>query len=96
MRRILLAVCIVALLALVLNAVGGKDSRAAQAPDGSAFTTVSEAVFSLRSSGSEDATSYLIGSFTGNSVSFVEKEGKWYLSYSSLMGSDLIYFMDFQ
>lgn len=35
-------------------------------------------------------------SFTGNSVSFVEKEGKWYLSYSSLMGSDLIYFMDFQ
>lgn len=35
-------------------------------------------------------------SFTGNSVSFVEKDGSWYLSYSSIMGSDLIYFIDFK
>ena len=34
-------------------------------------------------------------SFTGNSASFVEKDGKWYLSFSSSMGSDLIFFMNF-
>ncbi len=68
MRRILLVVCIVALLALVLNAVGGNDGSTAQDPDGPAFTTVSEAAFSLRSTGAEDATSFLVGNFTGNSV----------------------------
>ena len=34
-------------------------------------------------------------SFTGNSASFVEKDGKWYLSFSSAVGSDLINFMNF-
>ena len=35
-------------------------------------------------------------SFTGNSSAFVELNGKWYLSYSSVMGTDLINFMDFE
>jgi len=35
-------------------------------------------------------------SFTGNSSVFVELNGKWYLSYSSVMGTDLINFMDFE
>lgn len=33
-------------------------------------------------------------SFTGNSASFVESGGVWYLSYSSAMGSDLLNFID--
>lgn len=67
MRRIFLAVCIVAMLALVLKAVVGKGGSPAQDPD-AAFITVSEAAYSLRSSGTEDATSFLIGNFTGSSV----------------------------
>jgi len=35
-------------------------------------------------------------SFTGNSSAFVELNGKWYLSYSSVMGTDLVNFMDFE
>lgn len=63
MRRILLVVCIVALLALVLHAVGGKDNATAQSADAPAFLTVSEAAYSLRSSATQDATSFLVGSF---------------------------------
>ena len=33
-------------------------------------------------------------SFTGNSSAFVESGGKWYLSYSSVMGTDLLSFID--
>ena len=63
MRRILLVVCIVALLALVLHAVGGKDSATAQSADAPAFLTVSEAAYALRSSATQDATSFLVGRF---------------------------------
>ena len=33
-------------------------------------------------------------SFTGNSASFVQSGGVWYLSYSSAMGTDLLNFID--
>ena len=33
--------------------------------------------------------------FTGNSAAFVELDGKWYLSYSTAMGMDLVYFIEF-
>lgn len=33
-------------------------------------------------------------SFTGNSSAFVELDGKWYLSYSSVMGTDLLNFIE--
>ena len=33
-------------------------------------------------------------SFTGNSASFVESGGVWYLSYASAMGTDLLNFID--
>ncbi len=32
--------------------------------------------------------------FTGNSSAFLEKNGKWYLSYSSLMQSELLNYLD--
>jgi len=62
MRKYLLPICIIALLALIFSAVGGKGKPAEEAPR---FSTVSEAAFSMRSSGAEDATSFLIGSFAG-------------------------------
>lgn len=33
-------------------------------------------------------------SFTGNSGAFLEKDGKWYLSYSSMMQSDLLNYLE--
>ncbi|MCR5730994.1 MAG: hypothetical protein K6G20_11655 [Ruminococcus sp.] len=33
-------------------------------------------------------------SFTGNSSAFVERDGKWYLSFSSLMQSELLNYID--
>ncbi len=65
MKRLLLPICIVALLALVISAFGGKGKPAEKATDAPRFSTVSEAAFSMRSSGSEDATSFLIGTFAG-------------------------------
>ena len=62
MKKLLLPICIVALIALLLSATGGKDKTAEDAPR---FTTVSEAAFSMRSSGSQDATSFLVGSYAG-------------------------------
>ena len=62
MRKVLLLICIVALGALLLSAVTGKTAAPAEgAPQ---ITSVSEAAFSMRSSGSENATSRLVGSFT--------------------------------
>ena len=63
MKKLLLLICIVALAAVLLSAVGGKKQASA---DGEPrFTTVSEAAFSMRSSGSVDATSRLVGSYAG-------------------------------
>lgn len=64
MKKLLLPICIIALAALVLSAFAGKTKPAATetAPR---FTTVSEAAFSMRASGAQDATSFLVGSFTG-------------------------------
>ena len=62
MRKLLLPICIIALAAILFSAVGGKQKPAEETPR---FTTVSEAAFSMRSSGSEDATSFLVGSFSG-------------------------------
>ena len=61
MRKVFLSICIIALLALVLSAVAGRT----QAPAGDAprITSVSEAAFSMRSTGAQDATSRLVGSF---------------------------------
>ena len=70
MRRWILAICVIALLALVLSAVGGKGRDAEQEPDAPAFQTVTEAAFSLRKSGAEDATSFLVGNYMG------ERSGK--------------------
>ena len=65
MKRLLLPICIVALLALLISAFSGKDKPAEAAEETPRFSTVSEAAFSMRSTGSEDATSFLIGSFAG-------------------------------
>ena len=62
MKRLLLPICIIALAIILFSAVGGKGKTAEDAPR---YTTVSEAAFSMRSSGSEDATSFLVGSFSG-------------------------------
>ena len=63
MRRWLLLICIVALAAVLLSAVGG--NKQAPAADEPRFTTVSEAAFSMRASGATDATSRLVGSYAG-------------------------------
>ena len=64
MKKLLLPICIIALVALVLSAFAGKTKPAA-ADDGPRFSTVSEAAFSMRATGAQDATSFLVGSFTG-------------------------------
>ena len=62
MRKVLLPICIIALVVLLLSAVSGKIGKGAEgAPQ---ITSVSEAAFSMRSTGAEDATSRLVGSFT--------------------------------
>ena len=68
MRKLLLPICIVALLILLLSGVIGKGKdreKPAPVETTPAFTTVSEAAFSMRSTGSEEATSFLVGSFAG-------------------------------
>ena len=65
MKKLLLPICIVALLALVISAIAGKTKPEAETKDAPRFSTVSEAAFSMRSSGAEDATSFLVGSFAG-------------------------------
>ena len=62
MKRILLPVFVIALAVLLISAIGGKDKPADDAPR---IVTVSEAAFSMRSTGAEDATSFLVGSFAG-------------------------------
>ena len=70
MRRLILPLCVIALLALVLSAVQGNSREAVQAADAPAYQTVTEAAFSLRVSGAEDATSFLVGNYMG------ERSGK--------------------
>ena len=70
MRRLILPICVVALLALLLSVAGGKNKDASPAPDAPAYTTVTEAAFALRRAGAEDATSFLVGNFNG------ERSGK--------------------
>lgn len=67
MKKVILSICIIALAVLVLTAVAGRTSapEAAATGDGPRFTSVSEAAFSMRSTGAENATSRLVGSFTG-------------------------------
>ena len=65
MKKLLLPICIIALIAILLSAVNGKKKTAAATEEAPRFSTVSEAAFSMRSSGSEDATSFLVGSFSG-------------------------------
>lgn len=62
MKRILLPVFIIALAVLLISAISGKGKPAEDAPR---IVTVSEAAFSMRSTGAEDATSFLVGSFAG-------------------------------
>ena len=62
MRKLLLPICIVALVAILLSGVSEKQPTKGDAPR---FTTVSEAAFSMRSSGSQDATSFLVGTYAG-------------------------------
>lgn len=62
MRKLLLPICIVALVAVLLSGVSEKQPTTGDAPR---FTTVSEAAFSMRSSGSQDATSFLVGTYAG-------------------------------
>ena len=64
MRKVFLSICIIALLALVLSAVAGRTS--APAEDAPRITSVSEAAFSMRSTGAQDATSRLVGSYTND------------------------------
>ena len=62
MKKLLLPICIIALVAILITAIAGKGKTETAAPH---FSTVSEAAFSMRSSGSEDATSFLVGTFSG-------------------------------
>jgi len=62
MKRLLLPICIVALVALLFSALGDKSQQGEDVPR---FTSVSEAAFSMRSSGAEDATSRLVGNYLG-------------------------------
>ena len=62
MKKLLLPICIIALVAILITAIAGKGKTETDAPR---FSTVSEAAFSMRSSGSEDATSFLVGTFSG-------------------------------
>ena len=62
MKRILLPVFVIALAVLLISAISGKGKPAEDAPR---IVTVSEAAFSMRSTGAEDATSFLVGSFAG-------------------------------
>ena len=62
MKKLLLPICIIALVAVLLFAKGGKQTTGEDAPR---FTTVSEAAFSMRSSGSQNATSFLVGGYSG-------------------------------
>ena len=62
MKKLLLPICIIALVAILITAIAGKGKTETAAPR---FSTVSEAAFSMRSSGSEDATSFLVGTFSG-------------------------------
>ena len=64
MRKLLISICIVALAALLISTVGGK-SKSAAAADVPQITSVSQAAFSMRSTGAEDATSRLVGSYAG-------------------------------
>ena len=62
MKRFFLPVFIIALAVLLISAISGKGKPTEEAPR---IVTVSEAAFSMRASGAEDATSFLVGSFTG-------------------------------
>ena len=101
MRRLLYPVCVVALLAIILSVAGEKKQSAASDPGAPAFTTVTEAAFSLRRSGAEDATSFLVGSFAAGrsdgklafdgagQVRFVRKDLSYVPgSYSLMQSSD--------
>ena len=70
MRRLILPICVIALLAVILSAVNGKKPDAKQETDAPAYSSVTEAAFSLRKSGAEDATSFLVGNYMG------ERSGK--------------------
>ena len=63
MKKLLLPICIIALALLLFSAVKGKTAKPGQ--DAPSVTSVSEAAFSMRSSGSSDATSRLVGSYKG-------------------------------
>ena len=65
MKKLLLPICIIALLALVLTAVSGKLKTPGDEAPG--VTTVSEAAFSMRTSGAADASSRLVGNFIDES-----------------------------
>ena len=61
MKKLLLPICIIALAALLLSAVNGKSPKSGDAAP--KVTSVSEAAFSMRSSGSTDISSRLVGNF---------------------------------
>ena len=65
MKKLLLPICIIALALLLFSAVKDKAPKPEQAAAAPRVTSVSEAAFSMRSSGSEDATSRLVGNFRG-------------------------------
>lgn len=62
MKKLLLPFCIIVVIAVLFSVGGRKQGGDSAVPQ---FSDVSEAAFSMRSSGSEDATSFLVGSFTG-------------------------------
>ena len=70
MRRLVLPICAIALLALLISTASGRKKDTAQDPDAPAFTSVTEAAFSLRRTGALDVTSFLVGNFNG------ERSGK--------------------
>ena len=60
MKRLLLPVCLILIAVVLFSGVGEKQTTPIE------DLTVSEAAFSIRSSGSEDATSFLVGRFLSN------------------------------
>lgn len=69
MKRLLIPVCIILIAIVVISGVGGKDG----AKDVARPVSVEEAAFAMRTSKTEDATSFLVGRFAredGEHLSF--------------------------
>lgn len=70
MKRLLWPICIVLIAIVLFSGFGGTDDVAFQDP-----SSVSEAAFSMRTSGYEDVTSFLVGRFVGDGGTSLRFDG---------------------